>query len=391
MTEIMEKYKQKYFANGPALRRQFGANYALVEKVYNAVVADFPEYADDVFNRLTKVKVRYKEIYDMQLYGMTKRREGIVGDNSSVCLSKVDFCERLLNERLDGVRYLASMPIGPREDLTEDEKKQARFVQRISEFDKYMQKSVFVHELIHTIAGVSMLYVDQDFTPISSKKFNPNKHFLCLLWGGVSEEFYEREILPENFIGADPYSSLIEEGIVEDWAQDICRRIGVRGAREDKMMLESTMGYQPYAMICGMWNAVSANQLRREFLEGTPIMDLQGQKTAMFKKLLLKEIREANPEYFMRKDGTMAEYDLEALADAQQRAIDLCDTEKKNIAHECAEKYEKYRSALLRGKALAMAVTCKCECQKSTEYSDMLYECVVDAVKKRAKQSEKER
>lgn len=367
MTELREAERiKKYFQNRAIMRRKFGAYYPLVYDYYKAVVDDVPEYADDILERLLDIKVHHRELNENGVLGRTTHPPWYDEVNCSVELEKISLSEMPLLNNSKETKVISLEESLTLHSLEYKNTEHARIC------DKFFMKHTFIHELTHSIVGAVMFEDNDSFTDVEPASV------ICVRWGVASSEYYTNEIKRENFMAKDPNEIYLEEGIVEDWAQDISTKLGLKNNLTDDLPLEAIISYPTFTMLCGMWNAVSQNRLRREFVWGESFDDDLGRKTQEFRALLLSLIKECQPEHNIHRNGAV-DVDCKAIVALTKQTIDFCDKQRQTCSvGEVDEKYDTYKSYLLTGLPIAQFFKDKPELQENGE-NEIIYDKIFDA------------
>ncbi len=361
--------KETRFFNNPKLMQRFGMYAKYVPRVYARVVAVAPEMAEGVLERLADITVRTKPKLD------ERAEDGESHGNTSRALN---------NNRLQkGVRLLIKRPNEIRGALRPllDEgffnrgEISNQTLMRV-DMEEYYRRNAFYHEMLHALAaenpqdgntasdstgpsgskdkskGVSKSdniakskdtnaseeKIASEDTSNSENESEGSERYYYVVTGNITFARYDL-----NKVGCnrqnDKYSSMIEEGVVEDWANDITLEdIDNRYTRTTERL--SIVAYRFFVSLVTCWNLCSNYQLRREFITGMCEDTVDSQQTEVFKSKMFDLCYYMLPAF--RGDSV---YDVDKIVDKYLDIIKYCDSNFVRKAHTRAE-CEKYDMAM---------------------------------------------
>ena len=318
--ELNEKAK-KYFENQAKLKKRFGPYAKYLPIFYQQVCTVKPELADELLDRLDKIKVHFKENYDTGFKGKTTLKA------------------------YDG-KYSASINL-----IINDYK--------ITEKENYGRISSFYHEMLHAIPGVfyTTCREDDNLKPWEYyKQANNNGDMPTAITGNIFQDIYRTKIDFSDYVGSTIGVAYIEEGVVEDWAHDIMTQSGYEDEWSSSVTLLEKISYPLFTMLCGMWNLASDNQLRKEYLTGVPDGTKQSEQTEIFKNKMYALIKQM--PYRNNKAKALETYQIDSLCatcvDVVRYCESCCDVTKLSI--EERTKFNLYKNAIYSGAPLCRAL-----------------------------------
>ena len=311
--ELSEKAVK--FFNDPKLMKNFGPYAKYVPSLYARVTLVAPEKADEVLDRLGRIKVRTKP----------KLEE----DDSSICYGATEHV--LINgKRQSGIKLLVKRPAELQDialPLTSVNQRRGKIsndtLLRLDGYE-YKYRISFYHEMLHAL---------------SAERPRPGEdepgHY-TVVTGNASFGKYDLNVVGKN--RKNPLlPSLIEEGIVEDWASDLTLEdINNRFTRTSERV--AIIAYRLPVSFVTCWNLCSNNQLRREFITGIEDDTVDSEKTYEFKMQMLRLLSVTIPKLQEQK----YEYDTDKIAENYLSLIKYCDANFDRKAHTDAEcgKYD---------------------------------------------------
>ena len=243
----VSKKVRDYFENEAHLKTKFSAYSGYLLTFYKEVVKEAPDLADELIDRFENIKVHLFEATENHYLGKNRR----VAHNG---------------------KYQSSIKL-----LTND------YVNRDAE--KYKRLENFYHEMLHAVIGVRLgQWNEENLIPVPWKNdFQCNVGKPCAMLGNINFDLYSETADFESYFASGVYANLIEEGVVEDWATDLFVKTFPNDEYAKNNPAVDRVTYTVSTMLCGLWNSVSGNQLRKEFLTGVSDGSKTSQQTELFK------------------------------------------------------------------------------------------------------------
>ena len=305
--------KTKFLENKNALRKNFGVLSDLIAPFLNEIGKINQTYEQRVFERLKTVKFKFGN-KEMNASGLAKRTNANGKVYSSIVVDSADFDDindvdkkvRLRN----GLEYFFNLDDSadlnnPNNIITRiakgdsdviltlldkqevenspqgnEWKELAEIYEKSNEYLKIFRRQTALHELIHSIAECKCYCIPKNSTFCDVREMleqkidaKPNmKNFLLYdiaqVMGNVS--LVSRTMLDngQNIINHNSLiAELKEESIVEDWTIDLTSNLNFMTADSKEYYAVNEPQYSPIRQIAGMWNAISDNELRKQFLD----------------------------------------------------------------------------------------------------------------------------
>ena len=313
--ELSEKAVK--FFDDPKIMKKFGPYAKYVPSLYARVILAAPEMADEVLDRLGRIKVRTKP----------KLSVGRDGGETYGETARVYYNDR----RQTGIKMLvkrpqeiqgAAIPV-----ILKSWGTGKISIETLLQVDaeEYFRRDAFYHEMIHAIAGER---------PRDGEPSGPG--YYDVVTGNATFSRYDLSKTGNNRQN-DIRSVMIEEGIVEDWANDLTLEdINNRFTRITERL--AIVAYKLSVSLVTCWNLCSNFQLRREFLTGVEDDTEISEKTFVFKQKMMNLYADIMPTNINSK----FEYDVDAIAEDYVDLIRYCDENFDRKAHSKAEcqKYD---------------------------------------------------
>lgn len=256
---INEKVKALF--NNQRQMRRFGPLAKYLPQFYERIVGAFPDYADEIIDRMSDINVHYKQALP----------NGAVGTQVGLAFRK--FHE---DRMYRGIRLVnGAEPILVDRDVLlpfdKDDFTDGRFNRELnysSSADEYRNREIFYHEMLHAISGVSRHNHDSQAGDV-------------MIFGNASQW----EVAPvgkQEYYKPKDASLMLEEGIVEDWATDIALN-EIDNEYTRSLDYAHIMVYPMASNFVSMWNLASNNQLRKEFVSGVSDGSKMSEITQEFK------------------------------------------------------------------------------------------------------------
>ena len=259
------------------LEKRFGSYGEIVPAFYDEISKYTPEIKDDLASRILRTKLHFKDLG--QTYGDTVSFSINGKHYSKININTHE--EKAIRKRTK-IKYIAKAYFDEDFDLQDLKKTKIKNVAQTFFDDSFAVKdepfkyydvvaeknktlaSTFIHEMLHAISGVQIErfkernYIYDYVGPLQLRRV------YAVRYGNVSYQFYDDFLTRKTTNRYDPIAMWIEEGIVADFENDLA----------DKILplkygnYEISSSYPEIASFCGMWNVVSGDILRREFLLG---------------------------------------------------------------------------------------------------------------------------
>ncbi len=230
---------------------------------------------------------------------------------------------------------------------------------------EYRKRETILHEMLHATAGATVGkwdYVHKD---------NGITEEPCVVYGNASVEYYCGSIAPDNFYKVSVPQIMLEEGIVTDWSTDMVDAVFSNDfTATEPMYRRMSMNYQLPAVLCGCWNAVSHDQMRREFMTGKS--EAKNEKTREFKAMY------TNLYKLLKYNGKASvaglnQIEADKMFEQYCALIDYFEVNRpKRLEEKVANKLDAYLNILKTGEPLYNTLFYLCDKEYEAEVVDFM-------------------
>lgn len=391
----LDSKKRRFFDDKQKMREKYGIYADYIEPYYLKLCEYAPEARDEMFYKLfnTKMRLGTKGDYcDAYSYRVTQKNRPYnsvriseenpsdrVGYDEKLHYGSMDFKQVLAEgirtylKKLDEAdKQFHSIVIEP-EIFSAD--KAARYNKKIQRdaklknwliFEDVNKKFSVLHELNHCLANRKIILLRRRMRPQSYYEALENAmdadifpvdllNMAQVYGNSLVSVFNVVQGKPNKVIFESECSRVFEDAIVDDMANALGCELGLSPIsliEFYKTKLDSC--YRPFVYLVGMWNLVSDNSLRKNYLTGNSDFDINGTYgfECLFHELLKSCIKEnemgnvAQVEY--------KEFDYDKIAKNLTSVVQFTDKKYKvqNLTDEQKRLYDFYRTETLNPQVL---------------------------------------
>ena len=286
------------------------------KRMVNAVV---PNFAETIESRVKAVEITFDQVVGRRAFGKT---------------------ERVVN----GKSLKSTITIDPR-------------LFTGGERQEYRKRETVMHEMLHATAGAVIGKWDYRHDEGGAEIMTEEP---CVVFGNANIEYYRGDLSPESFYRAYIPQIMVEEGIVTDWSSDMVAQVfSNEFTATEPEYRRMAVNLQLPAVMCGCWNAVSNNQLRREFMTGRG--EGRNDKTHEF-KTMLEQLYKTLKYNGKASVGGIEELDREKIFSQYCALIDYFEENRPKILDEnVSAKLNAYLDNLKTGEPLYNTLFFMCD------------------------------